>query len=109
MPDAWINTDVCDAKDGEIGKVGYEINFNRYFYQYEPPRPLDEINTDIQQLWSKRSWRYAARGGRVSGVLMKDSGVEWLGEIPRTLGCQKRFKYVARLSIWRLVEQPKTA
>ena len=34
----------------QIGKVGYEINFNRYFYQYEPPRPLDEINADIQQL-----------------------------------------------------------
>ena len=30
--------------------VGYEINFNRYFYQYEPPRPLDEINADIRQL-----------------------------------------------------------
>ncbi len=50
VPDAWINTDVRDTKDGEIGKVGYEINFNRYFYQYQPPRPLDEINTDIQQL-----------------------------------------------------------
>ena len=49
VPDAWINT-VRDAKDGEIGKVGYEINFNRYFYQYEPPRPLDEINTDISAL-----------------------------------------------------------
>ena len=33
-----------------IGKVGYEINFNRYFYQYQPPRPLDEINADISGL-----------------------------------------------------------
>jgi type I restriction enzyme M protein len=23
--------------------VGYEINFNRYFYKYTPPRPLEEI------------------------------------------------------------------
>jgi len=33
VPDAWINATVRDPKDGEIGKVGYEINFNRYFYQ----------------------------------------------------------------------------
>ncbi|MYE26821.1 MAG: hypothetical protein F4X87_06330 [Chloroflexi bacterium] len=50
LPDAWINTDVRDHKDDEIGKVGYEINFNRYFYQYQPPRPLDEINADISGL-----------------------------------------------------------
>jgi hypothetical protein len=30
-----------DPKDGEIGIVGYEINFNRYFYRYTPPRPLE--------------------------------------------------------------------
>lgn len=30
--------------------VGYEINFNRYFYRYTPPRPLEEIQTDIQAL-----------------------------------------------------------
>ena len=31
VPDAWVNTDVRDHKDQQIGKVGYEINFNRYF------------------------------------------------------------------------------
>ena len=50
VPDAWINSGVVDDKDGDIGKVGYEINFNRYFYQYQPPRPLDEIKSDISQL-----------------------------------------------------------
>ena len=50
VPDAWINRGVVDDKDGDIGKVGYEINFNRYFYQYQPPRPLDEIKSDISQL-----------------------------------------------------------
>ncbi len=50
VPDAWINEDVRDQKDGKIGKVGYEISFNRYFYQYQPPRPLGEIDTDIQAL-----------------------------------------------------------
>jgi len=50
VPDAWINTGIRDHQDGEIGKVGYEINFNRYFYQYQPPRPLAEIETDIKTL-----------------------------------------------------------
>lgn len=35
-------------KDGEVGKVGYEINFNRYFYTYDPPRPLEAIEADIR-------------------------------------------------------------
>jgi hypothetical protein len=30
--------------------VGYEINFNRYFYQYQPPRHLEEIEADIKVL-----------------------------------------------------------
>ncbi len=34
--------------DGQIGFVGYEINFNRYFYRYTPPRPLEEIEADIR-------------------------------------------------------------
>ena len=50
VPDAWINTSIRDHQDGEIGKVGYEINFNRYFYQYQPPRPLGEIGADIKTL-----------------------------------------------------------
>lgn len=50
VPDAWINTAVVDQKDGKIGKVGYEINFNRYFYKYVPPRPLEEIEADIRKV-----------------------------------------------------------
>jgi type I restriction enzyme M protein len=50
VPDAWINTAVVDHKDGKIGKVGYEINFNRYFYKYVPPRPLEEIEADIRKV-----------------------------------------------------------
>ena len=34
VPDAWIDTKKRDAKDGRVGLVGYEINFNRYFYRY---------------------------------------------------------------------------
>lgn len=50
VPDAWINEYYTDAKDGGIGKVGYEINFNRYFYQYESPRDLEEIDRDIREV-----------------------------------------------------------
>jgi len=50
VENAWINEAVRDQKDGEIGKVGYEINFNRYFYVYKPPRPLDEIKGEIRAL-----------------------------------------------------------
>ncbi len=41
-PDAWIS-------DKEQ-KVGYEINFNKYFYEYTPPRSLEEIKKDILAL-----------------------------------------------------------
>ena len=50
VPDAWINTAIRDPKDGDVGRVGYEINFNRYFYTYKPPRPLAEIEADIRTL-----------------------------------------------------------
>ena len=48
VPDAWIDTGRTDAKDGQVGIVGYEINFNRYFYVYQPPRPLAEIDADLK-------------------------------------------------------------
>ena len=41
VPDAWMDR----SKD----RVGYEINFNRYFYEYTPPRPLEEIDADLKQ------------------------------------------------------------
>lgn len=50
VPDAWIDTTRRDPKDGEVGLVGYEINFNRYFYRYTPPRPLEEIEADIRAI-----------------------------------------------------------
>jgi type I restriction enzyme M protein len=39
-PDAWI--------DHEKTKVGYEIPFNRHFYVFKPPRPLDEIDAELK-------------------------------------------------------------
>ena len=37
----------------ETAKVGYEINFNKYFYEYTPPRNLEEITADILKLEAK--------------------------------------------------------
>ena len=40
-PDAWIDPDKT--------KVGYEIPFNRHFYVFEPPRPLEAIDADLKR------------------------------------------------------------
>ena len=48
VPDAWVDTSYTDDRDGQIGKVGYEINFNRYFYKYVPPRDLHEIDAELK-------------------------------------------------------------
>lgn len=49
-PDAWVDESHRDARDGKVGRVGYEINFNRYFYRYVPPRPLEEIDAELKAL-----------------------------------------------------------
>jgi type I restriction enzyme M protein len=48
VSDAWINGDKQDARDGQVGIVGHEINFNRYFYKYVPPRPLAVIDAELK-------------------------------------------------------------
>ena len=37
-----------DPKDGRVGLVGHEINFNRYFYRDTPPRPLEATEADVR-------------------------------------------------------------
>jgi type I restriction enzyme M protein len=49
-PDAWVDKDYTDPQDSGVGRVGYEINFNRYFYKYVPPRPLAEIDAELKAL-----------------------------------------------------------
>ena len=41
VPDAWMDRD----KD----RIGYEISFNRHFYRYTPPRPLEEIDAELKE------------------------------------------------------------
>ncbi|MDZ7788910.1 MAG: class I SAM-dependent DNA methyltransferase [Xanthomonadales bacterium] len=50
VPAAWVDESKTDEQDGEVGIVGYEIPFNRHFYQYEPPRPLKEIDADLDRV-----------------------------------------------------------
>ena len=42
LPDSWMDR----SKD----KVGYEINFTKYFYQFKPLRPLEDITQDLLKL-----------------------------------------------------------
>ena len=42
MPDAWV--------DEKKTKIGYEIPFTRYFYRYQPPRPLEEIDSELHEV-----------------------------------------------------------
>ena len=49
-PDAWVNTEITDARDGSTGVVGTEINFNREFYVYKPPRSRLEIQGEIETM-----------------------------------------------------------
>ncbi|WP_417277513.1 type I restriction-modification system subunit M [Celeribacter sp.] len=46
--DAYIDETFRDETDGGIGVVGYEINFNRYFYEYQPPRDLENIDAELK-------------------------------------------------------------
>ena len=42
LPNSWI--------DFNKSKVGYEINFTKYFYKYEPLRSSDDISNDLLEL-----------------------------------------------------------
>ena len=41
VADAWVDRD----KD----RIGYELSFNRHFYEFRPPRPLAEIDADLRK------------------------------------------------------------
>jgi len=45
VPEAWINLDST--------KIGYEINFNKYFYRHKPLRSMEAVAADIIDLEKK--------------------------------------------------------
>jgi type I restriction enzyme M protein len=42
VPDAWV--------DNDKEKIGYKVPITRHFYVYEPPKALNEIETDIKKI-----------------------------------------------------------
>ena len=42
VDDAWIDLDKT--------KIGYEISFNKYFYQHKPLRSVDEVTAEILEI-----------------------------------------------------------
>ena len=42
VEEAWIDLDKT--------KIGYEISFNKYFYQHKPLRPLEDVSAEIWDL-----------------------------------------------------------
>ena len=50
VSDAWVDESYLDEKDRKVGRIGYEINFRRYFYAYDTPRSLAEIDSDLKNL-----------------------------------------------------------
>ena len=75
-PDAWI--------DHEKTKVGYEIPFNRHFYVFKPPRDAgrDRRRTEGRHRPHPDDDRGAVEMSFPRYPKYKDSGVEWLGEVP---------------------------
>ena len=57
VPDAWVDHDKT--------RIGYEIPLTRHFYVYVPPRPLEEIDAEINS-WRRRS-RRCSRGTECDG------------------------------------------
>lgn len=55
IPDAWIDEDKT--------KEGCEIPFSRHFYEYVPPRPLDEIDADLDTVLGRIRARLEAVKG----------------------------------------------
>ena len=53
VSDAWVDESYKDASDEEIGRVGYEISFNRFFYRHQSLPPLTEIQAELASLESE--------------------------------------------------------
>jgi type I restriction enzyme M protein len=48
--DAWVDEQYIDPKDKGVGRIGYAINFNRYFFQFYRPEDIDEIDKEIESM-----------------------------------------------------------
>lgn len=95
-PDAWI--------DHSKTKVGYEIPMTRYFYEYQAPEAVEDIVARITALEQDISAGLAVLFHKEDCVTkgvrgereMKDSGVEWIGEINHRFSLIK-LKYICSI------------
>ena len=49
IPLSLVETFAVEVSNQSQG-VGYEINFNRFFYKYVTPRKLEDIDADLKQV-----------------------------------------------------------
>jgi type I restriction enzyme M protein len=70
-PDAWID----DSKT----RIGYEIPFNRHFYVFEPPRPLDAIDADLARVTDRIKVRIEELSARALRGIRPTSIPGWSG------------------------------
>jgi len=93
--------------DRSKDKVGYEINFNRHFYKYTPPRSLEKIDAELK-LAEEENPQTPPGGDGVSvrsGIAFKSSGVQCLGEIPAHWQVM-RLKFLAAPKPFAIVDGP---
>lgn len=78
-PDAWLQQDKT--------QIGYEISFNKYFYQHTPLRSLEEVAAEILALEAHTDGLLKKIVGTPNTSMQryetyKPSGIEWIGEVP---------------------------
>lgn len=100
LPNSWMDRD----KD----KVGYEINFTKYFFQYKPLKSIDELTKDLILIEQKSEGifnKIIERTSNIKKVIskglnpnieFKNSGIEWVGEIPKHWEI-KKLKYLSHV------------
>jgi type I restriction enzyme M protein len=49
-PEAWVDENYTDERDEQIGRVGYEINFNQHFQKYTPQQAVEDIDANLRSL-----------------------------------------------------------
>lgn len=110
LENAWINesSKYHDDKDGELGVVGYEINFDRFFFESDDSGGLQEVDAQLDLVGSdvikgiedlisgENRVHQAVTKGLHDDVEMKDSGVGWIGEVPEHWDVV-RTRFVSRL------------
>lgn len=87
-PDAWY--------ESKKNKIGYEINFAKYFHEYNKPRNLNEIEQDIAQSINEiqnNLLNKTITNEFDINVQLKNSGFSWIGEIPNSWNVLKS-KYI---------------